>query len=95
MAGGSQRKFTSDLDLRLDLSYRDNRMIMRKLEEDLDKLTSGQQVITIKMTADYRLSSRFNLRFYFDQVINEPLVTLSYPTSNTKVGFNIRFTLTQ
>ncbi|MFO7617334.1 MAG: cell surface protein SprA, partial [Bacteroidales bacterium] len=95
MAGGTQRRFQSDLDLRIDLTFRDNRMIMRKLEEDLDKLTSGQQVITIKLTADYRLSNRFNLRFYYDQVINEPLVMLSYPTSNTKVGFNIRFTLTQ
>ncbi|MCD6332439.1 MAG: cell surface protein SprA, partial [Bacteroidales bacterium] len=93
-AGGTKRSFQSDLDLRLDLSIRDNRMIMRKLEEDVDKLTSGQRAITLKFTADYVLSSRFNLRFFYDQVINHPFVTLSYPTSNTKIGFNLRFTLT-
>lgn len=90
---GTQRKFESDLDLRFDLSIRENIMIMRKLEEDVNKPTSGQTVVTAKFTMDYRLSSRFNLRFYYDQVVNTPIVTTSYPTSNTKIGFNLRFTL--
>jgi cell surface protein SprA len=92
-AGGNQRKFQSDLDLRFDLSIRDNIMIMRKLEEEVNKPTSGQTVVTAKFTAGYRLSTRFELRFYYDQVVNKPIVTTSYPTSNTKVGFNLRFTL--
>ncbi|MFA6127617.1 MAG: cell surface protein SprA [Bacteroidales bacterium] len=92
-AGGNQRKFQSDLDIRFDLSIRDNIMIMRKLEEEVNKPTSGQTVVTAKFTASYRLSTRFELRFYYDQVVNKPIVTTSYPTSNTKVGFNLRFTL--
>lgn len=90
---GNQRKFQSDLDLRFDLSIRDNIMIMRKLEEDVNLPTSGQTVVTAKFTASYRLSTRFELRFYYDQVVNTPIVQTSYPTSNTKIGFNLRFTL--
>jgi cell surface protein SprA len=92
-SGGSQRKFQSDLDLRFDLSIRDQIMIMRKLEEAINKPTSGQTVVTAKFTASYRLSSRFELRFYYDQVVNKPIVQTSYATSNTKIGFNLRFTL--
>ncbi|MCX6225861.1 MAG: cell surface protein SprA, partial [Bacteroidia bacterium] len=92
-AGGNQRKFQSDLDLRFDLSIRDNIMIMRKLEEEVNIPTSGQTVITAKFTASYRLSSKFELRLYYDQVVNKPIVVTSYPTSNTKIGFNLRFTL--
>jgi cell surface protein SprA len=91
----SQKKFQSDLDVRFDLSIRDNIMIMRKLEEDINKPTSGQTTITAKFTMDYRLNSRFNLRFYYDQVLNKPIVQNAYATSNTKIGFNLRFTLTK
>jgi len=92
--GLNQRKFQSDLDLRFDLSIRNNIMIMRKLEEEVNIPTSGQTVVTAKFTASYRLSTRFELRFYYDQVVNKPIVVTSYPTSNTKIGFNLRFTLT-
>ncbi len=93
MGGGVKRSFQSDLNIRADISVRDNIMIMRKLEEDVTKPTSGQTAIMLKFTADYVLTSRFSLRLFYDQNINRPLVNLSYPTSNTKFGFNLRFTL--
>ena len=92
-AGGNQKKFQSDLDLRFDLSIRNNIVIMRKLEEDVNVPTSGSTVITAKFTAGYRLSSRFELKFYYDQIVNKPIVQTSYPTATTKIGFNLRFTL--
>ncbi|MCK5820715.1 MAG: cell surface protein SprA [Bacteroidales bacterium] len=90
---GTKRAFQSDLNVRADISVRDNRMIMRKLEEDIDNMTSGQRAITMKFSAEYVLSSRFSLKLFYDQNINTPFVNLSYPTSNTKFGFNLRFTL--
>ena len=89
------QEFKSDLNVRADLSIRDNRTVIRKLSEDTDQITQGQRIVTIKMTADYVLSDRFNLRIFFDQRVNKPFVSLSYPTSNTNVGFSVRFTLAQ
>jgi cell surface protein SprA len=89
----NQNEFNSDLNLRTDLSIKDNRVVIRKLAEDVDQITAGQRIIAIKMTLDYVLSDRFNLRFFFDQRINKPFVSLSYPTSNTNIGFSVRFTL--
>ncbi len=91
----NQNEFKSDLNVRADLSIRDNRTVIRKLTEDSDQITAGQRIVTIKTTFDYVLSNRFNLRFFFDQRVNKPFVSLSYPTSNTNIGFSVRFTLAQ
>jgi cell surface protein SprA len=92
-AGGRQHNYKSDLNVRLDFSLRNNLTIIRKLEEAVDQPTAGQKVITIKMSADYVLSDRFNLRIFYDQVLTRPKISLSYPTSNTKFGVSLRFTL--
>ncbi len=87
------QEFKSDLNVRADFSIRDNRTVIRKLTEDADQITAGQRIITIKTTLDYVLSDRFNLRLFWDQRINNPFISLSYPTSNTNIGFSVRFTL--
>jgi cell surface protein SprA len=91
----NQQEFKSDLNVRGDISIRDNRTVIRKLTEDTDMITAGQRIITVKLTFDYVMSDRFNLRFFIDQRVNNPLISLSYPTSNTNVGFSVRFTLSQ
>jgi cell surface protein SprA len=95
LPGGTQTSMTSDLNVRADVSIRDNRTILRKLEEDVDQITAGQRVVKINMNFDYVLSDRFNLRLFFDRIVNKPFVSLSYPTANTNIGFSIRFTLAQ
>jgi len=94
-AGSGQKKFNSNLNLRGDLSIRKNNTIIRKIVDEVDQLTSGQKVITIKVSADYVLSSRFNLRLYYDRIVNEPYISLSYPTTTTEFGVSVRFTLAQ
>jgi cell surface protein SprA len=93
--GGQQRKFQSDLQVRMQLSIRDNTTIMRKISENYNKLSAGGKLVTIGLSADYILSSKLNLRFYYDQIINKPAVSLSFPTSNTKVGISLKFQLSQ
>jgi len=95
LPGGNQTSMTSDLNVRADFSIRDNRTIIRKLEEDVDQITAGQRVLKVNFNLDYVLSDRFNLRLFFDRIVNKPFVSLSYPTANTNIGFSIRFTLAQ
>ena len=90
----SQRSYSNDLNLRADLSFRKNKTVLRKLVENDDQLTAGQSAVTIKTTADYMLSDRFQLRVYYDKVINTPYVG-SFVTSNTNFGVSFRFTLAQ
>jgi cell surface protein SprA len=93
--GGGQRALKSDLNLRLDVSIRDNKTLARKLVEDVNQPVVGQKVFTIGTTADYVLSDRFNLQIFADHTMNNPFVANTFPTSNTNFGFSLKFTLVQ
>ncbi len=93
--GGSQRVLKSDLKIRFDLSIRDNKTIARKLIENVNQPVAGIRVFTIRTTADYVLSDRFNLQLFADHTLNNPFVATTYPTSNTNFGFSLKFTLAQ
>ena len=83
----------SDLDLRGDLSIRDNYTIIRKLEEEYNQITSGTNIITIKISIDYRLGKRLNLRLFYDRIVNNPKISRTFPTKNTNFGLSLRFSL--
>jgi cell surface protein SprA len=91
----SQRAYSNDLNLRVDFSYRKNKTVLRKLVENDDQITGGQSTFSIETTADYQLSDRFQLRVFFDKVLNDPFISQSYKTSTTNFGLSFRFTLTQ
>ncbi len=93
--GGGQRAFKSDLNLRLDLSIADNKTVARKLVENVNQPVVGQKIFTAGLTADYVLSDRFNLSFFADHTMNDPFVANTFPTSNTNIGFSLKFTLVQ
>jgi cell surface protein SprA len=93
--GGGQRALKSDLNLRFDLSIRDNKTLARKLVEDVNQPVVGQTVFTAGVSADYVLSDRFNLQIFADHTMNNPFVANTFPTSNTNFGFSLKFTLIQ
>lgn len=90
--GGNQQLFKSDLNLRADLTYRDMLTIVRRINEADNQLSAGQKNFSLKINADYNLN-KVTLRLFYDQTINTPRVSTSYRTSNTKIGFSIRFNL--
>jgi len=91
--GSGQKKVNSDLDLRADVSIRNNKTIIRRIEEETNQPTSGQSLISLKFAADYVINNRVNLKLFYDQVVTDYVVSSSFPTSNTNVGVSLRFTL--
>lgn len=89
--GGNVPK--SDLNLRADLSLRDNATVIRKMEERQNQVTSGQNILSLKTSADYIISQRLNIRAFYEWVLNKPVISTSYPSSNTNAGISLRFTL--
>jgi len=90
-----KQAYSNDLNIRADFSFRKNKTLLRQLDEDKDQLTSGQSSFTIKTYADYMLSDRFQMRVFFDKIINTPYTSLSFETANTNIGVSFRFTLAQ
>ena len=92
-SAGRGKKITSDLDLKLDLNVRNNETVIRKIVENDEQTTMGQQTISIKFSADYVVNSRLNLKMFYDKVITNPFITTTYPGAITNAGFSLRFTL--
>jgi cell surface protein SprA len=92
---GGQKALKSDLNIKFDLSIRDNKTLARKLVEDVNQPVVGQKIFSIGATADYVLSDRFNLQIFADRSMNNPFVANTFPTSNTNFGFSLKFTLVQ
>ncbi|MBI1835693.1 MAG: cell surface protein SprA, partial [Flavobacteriia bacterium] len=83
----------SPVNIRFDLSIRDNQTVIRKIIDNTNQATAGQRVFSIKSSADYNIGQNLVLQFYFDQVINTPKVQTSFPTANLSTGIKLRFNL--
>lgn len=92
---GGKSVLKSELRLQGDFSVRNTQTILRKLTEATNTPTAGQWSYALKLSADYMLTEQINLRFFFDRMVNKPLVSLSFPTSTTSFGISVRFTLEQ
>lgn len=89
----NNKPVANDLILRLDISMRDNKTVIRKIAEEINQPTAGQKIISIKFSASYQLTDKFVVRAYFDRVVNKPFISTSYPTANTNSGIALRFQL--
>jgi cell surface protein SprA len=90
---GRRRTIKSDLNLKVDLSYRQNRTFIRDLSQDNTQVTGGQNMTSIKGSADYALSKRLTLKVYYDQNVTKYALSTAFPTSNARFGFSARFNL--
>lgn len=92
--GNNQRsRSSSDLNIKVDLTIKNNKTILRKLDEDVTQISAGRRMHTLNASADYSVSQRFNLRFYFNKNVNNPYISTQFPTSNTEGGISMTFTL--
>lgn len=89
------KKPNSDLNVRVDVSIRENVTVIRQMEQALNQVTAGQRVTSIKTSADYVLNQRLNVRLFYDRVVNKPFITTSFPSANSNFGISLRFTLTE
>jgi cell surface protein SprA len=92
-SGGRGKKISSDLDLKLDFNVMNNKTVIRKVIEDVEQITMGQQLIKIKFSADYVVNQRLNIKAFYDRAITNPFISTTFPSSITNIGFSLRFTL--
>ncbi len=83
----------SDLDFKVDLSYRQNATIIRRVVDGVSTPSGGTQILTLKTSINYNIGSNVQLRFFFDRLVNKPVISTSFPTATTNTGISIRFNL--
>lgn len=94
-SGGRRQQLKSDLNVKMDLSIRDNKTVLRRLDEAINQISTGNRMISINTSADYVINQRFNIRLFFDKTITNPFVSNQFDNSTTNAGVSLRFTLAQ
>jgi cell surface protein SprA len=92
---GTEKKVSNDLKLQVDFSYKDVKMLLRKIEENITQASSGNRVLAIKISADYVLSQKINIQLFYDHQGTTPLISSSYPVKADNIGLNIKLMLTR
>ncbi|NNV55617.1 cell surface protein SprA [Panacibacter sp. KCS-6] len=83
----------NDINLNLDLSMRDDIQSNSRLDQANAYSTGGQKVVSIQPSVDMVMSSRVNLKLFFDQQRVVPYISTSAPVTNTRAGVQIRISL--
>lgn len=101
-SGGSKKSSSrsssnqkNNLKLSADLSYKDMKTLLRKVNEETTQASSGNQLFSLKCIADYVYNSKVNLQLYFDHSSTVPLISTTYPVSSTEFGVTFKFMLTR
>ena len=80
-----------DINLKGDLSYRNNQTIVRYLDYNNNQLAGGQNIWSLKMTADYSFSRNLTAIFYYDHSFSKAVISTSFPLTNIRSGFTLRY----
>ena len=85
-----------DLNLRLDVSLRDQAAITRDIASRTSSASSGNSAFKMSFMADYTLSRLMTLSAYYDRQTNTPLLSSSsYPTTTHDFALSLKFSLTR
>ena len=85
-----------DLNLRLDISYRQQASLTRDIASLTSAASSGNTAFKFSFLSDYTLSRLVTASLYYDLQINTPLLSSgSYPTTTHDFGVSLRLSLTR
>lgn len=91
LADNPMNTIKSDINIKADFSYRNNQTIVRYLDYDNNQLAGGQNIWSIKFTADYSFSKNLTAIFYYDHSFSKAVISTSFPITNIRSGFTLRY----
>ena len=83
----------SPLTVRVDLSFRKNISVIRRIYEstsDDSQPSAGTNIYNLSNTIDYQLTPNINFRIFYTWIKTTPQTSASFPTANSNGGFTIR-----
>ncbi|MBT8286971.1 MAG: cell surface protein SprA [Bacteroidia bacterium] len=88
---GPRQIITSDLNMKADVSIRDNKTIIRYLDLENNQVTAGQTIWSLRYTADYAFSRNLTGIFYFDYTFSEYAISTAFPQTTLRSGVTLRY----
>jgi len=90
---GKKQTLKGDVNLRADVSLRDNITQIRAIEDDNNQISGGQRLFSIKFTADYALSRSLTASFYYNHQATRYAISTTFPRQAINGGINIIYNL--
>jgi cell surface protein SprA len=88
---GPRRIIKSDLNMKADVSMRNNKTIIRYLDLDNNQVSAGQTIWSMRYAADYAFSKNLTAIFYFDYAFSEYAISTAFPQTTIRSGFTLRY----
>ncbi|WP_439152338.1 cell surface protein SprA [Winogradskyella sp.] len=88
---GPKQIIKSDLNMRADVTVRDNKTIIRYLDIENNQVTAGQTIWGAKFQADYAFSKNLTAIFYFDYTFSDFAISTSFPQTSLRSGITLRY----
>lgn len=90
---GRKETLKGDINLRADISLRENLTLIRSIDEDNNQITGGETLFGIKFTADYNLSKSLTTSFYYNHNTYQYAISTNFPRQSINAGFNLIYNL--
>ncbi|HBK82181.1 MAG TPA: cell surface protein SprA, partial [Flavobacterium sp.] len=81
----------SDINIKTDFSIRKNQTIVRYLDYDNNQLSGGQDLMSIKLTADYSFTRNLTAIFFYDHQFSKAVISTTFPITTIRSGLTIRY----
>jgi len=81
----------SDINFKVDFSYRNNKTIVRYLDFENNQIAGGQDIWTARLTADYSFTKSLTAIFFYDHSFSQAVISTSFPLTNVRSGFTLRY----
>ena len=81
----------SDINFKVDFSYRNSKTIVRYLDYNNNQLGGGQNLWSARLTADYSFSKNLTAIFFYDHTFSDAVISTSFPMTNIRTGFTLRY----
>jgi cell surface protein SprA len=88
---GPRGVISGDLNMKADISIRDNKTIIRYLDLENNQVTAGQTLWSLRYSADYNFSRNLTGIFYFDYSFSEYAISTAFPQTTIRSGITLRY----
>ena len=84
-------RIVSDIDVKIDFSWRRNQTLIRYLDYDNNQIGAGQDRWELRFQADYKFSKNFTSIFYYRHDFSKAVISTSFPVTNIQSGVTLRY----
>ncbi|WP_294818439.1 cell surface protein SprA [uncultured Flavobacterium sp.] len=91
LADNPQNVIKSDINIKADFTLRKNETIVRYLDYDNNQLGGGQDMWSVKLSADYAFSKNLTAIFYYDHSFSKAVISTAYPLTNIRSWITLRY----